>query len=435
MLRRRSALAIVAIGGTVAAVTAALPAAGATSSRTPIAHTAPGWLGHAHHLGAAPSTAHVNARVYLAPRGGLAALQRYATAVSTPGTRDYRHFLTPAGYYAKFGARTATVRQVRQWLTGAGLHVSRVAAHNRYLVVTGNVAAAQRAFAVRIGRYVHNGVTVQAPTKALSVPSALASSVLTISGIDTTPHMARPATHQKVAPPAGFRNARPCSSYYGEVPASTEADGSTPLPTFDGQTLPYAPCGYTGPQFRSAYEGDTTLDGTGVTVAITDAYAAPPIASDAATYAARHGDRPYADGQLTQTNASNFTHAGQCGPNGWWGEETLDVEAVHAMAQGANIHYYGAASCFDDDLLDTLAQVVSDGTAQLVTNSWGDIEGNETADNVAAYEAIFLQGATEGMSFMFSSGDDGDELAASGTKQADYPTSDPYVTSVGGTAT
>ena len=36
---------------------------------------------------------------------------------------------------------------------------------------------------------------------------------------------------------------------------------------------------------------------------------------------------------------------------------------------------------------------------------------------------------------MFSSGDDGDELASSGTKQADFPVSDPYVTGVGGTAT
>ncbi len=35
---------------------------------------------------------------------------------------------------------------------------------------------------------------------------------------------------------------------------------------------------------------------------------------------------------------------------------------------------------------------------------------------------------------MYSSGDHGDELASSGIKQADYPTSDPYVTSVGGTS-
>ena len=40
----------------------------------------------------------------------------------------------------------------------------------------------------------------------------------------------------------------------------------------------------------------------------------------------------------------------------------------------------------------------------------------------------------QGISFMFSSGDNGDEVANTGIKQADYPTSDPYVTSVGGTS-
>ena len=30
-------------------------------------------------------------------------------------------------------------------------------------------------------------------------------------------------------------------------------------------TLPYAPCGYVGSQFRSAYEGSTSLNGAGVT--------------------------------------------------------------------------------------------------------------------------------------------------------------------------
>jgi subtilase family serine protease len=36
---------------------------------------------------------------------------------------------------------------------------------------------------------------------------------------------------------------------------------------------------------------------------------------------------------------------------------------------------------------------------------------------------------------MFSSGDNGDELANTGTVQTDYPTSDPYATAVGGTTT
>jgi len=242
----------------------------------------------------------------------------------------------------------------------------------------------------------------------------------------------RPATQKPPPPEPGFRNAGPCSTYYGEKLATT-------LPQFNGKTLPYAPCGYVGRQFRSAYEGTTTLDGRGVTVAITDAYASPNIASDAATYAERNGDRAYAPGQLTQSVAKPFTRVNfgqrQCAANSWYGEETLDVEAVHAMAQGANIRYYGAASCYDADLLDTFARVNDDDAAQIVTNSWGSTELGTKPTTIAAYEQAFLQGAAEGISYMFSSGDDGDESLATGTVQTDYPTSDPFATAVGGTTT
>ena len=410
------------------------PSAGAAPPSRVIANTKPLWTAQAVNLGHASRSAAVKARVYLAPAGGLSALAQLATAMATPGNPNYHKFLTPAQYQQRFGPTDATVRTVSAYLRAAGLKVTGIGAGNRYISIKGRVAAAQRAFGTRIDRYRHHGQLVQAPTTALTVPASLASYVLTVSGLDTTPHMVTPASKPQVSQPAGYRNARPCSSYYGEITASTEADGSTPLPQYDTATLPYAVCGYTGPQLRSAYESSTALDGTGVTVAITDAYASPSIASDASTYALRNGDRAYSPGQLNQTVPQHYTHEGVCGANGWYGEETLDVEAVHAMAQGANIHYYGAASCFDSDFLDTLGQVVDDGTAQLVTNSWDDYEANSTPDSVAAYESIFIQGATEGMSFMFSSGDDGDELAATGIVQVDYPASDPYVTAVGGTS-
>ena len=179
----------------------------------------------------------------------------------------------------------------------------------------------------------------------------------------------------------------------------------------------------------------STLTGAGVTVAITDAYASTTMVSDASTYAARNGDAAYTSGQYTQVVAPKFTNTHLCDPAGWSGEQTLDVEAVHAMAQGAKIRYYGAASCLDADLLDTLGQVVDEDKAQVVTNSWGDLDSNETADSIAAYEQIFLQGAVQGISFLYSSGDNGDELDNSGVVQTDYPASDPYVTAVGGTST
>lgn len=434
MSRGRIAAVLVAASTLIVGALAAPTGAQAQPSPTPLAHTQPTWLGHAQRLGPAGAAAAVNARVYLAPNGGVAALKQAVAGVSTPGSATYRHFLSAAQYQATYGTTVATVRQVERWLSSAGLTVTGVGEQNSYLAITGTVAAAQRAFGASIERFRHDGQTVQAPASSLTVPASIAGTVVTVSGLDTTAHTAAPASTQD-PPPAGFRNARPCSIYFGQVQAKYEADFHTPLPKFNGKVLPYAPCGYTGPQFRSAYEGATPLDGTGVTVAITDAYAAPTIAQDANTYAVNHGDGAYAPGQLTQAPHAAFTDQAACGPSGWYGEETLDVEAVHAMAPGANIRYYPAASCNDSDLLSALMRVVREDRAQLVSDSWGDVEENETADLVAAYENVFMQGAMEGISFMFSSGDNGDELANTGIKQTDYPTSDPYVTSVGGTST
>jgi subtilase family serine protease len=414
----------------VAGTAASLGSAQAASGRRAIPNTRPAWLSHAKNLGHASAGGAVNARIYLTPNGGMAKLRQFALAVSTPGNAQFHHFLKPSQYFQRFGTTTTTVSAVKSWLTGAGLRVTQVESHNRYVDVSGNVAAAEAAFGVSIDRYQHSGLTVQAPTGALSAPAGVASFVLAVAGVDTTPMIVRPATQKPAPPEPGFRNASPCSAYYGEQAASDQ-------PAFEGNTLPYAPCGYVGSQFRSAYEGSTTLDGSGVTVAITDAYASPNIASDAATYAARNGDRAYAAGQFSQSLPGSFTRVNygqrQCGASGWYGEETLDVEAVHAMAQGAKIRYYASKSCYDTDFLDTFARINDEDKARIVTNSWSGGEAGLRSSTIAAYDQAFLQGAAEGISYMFSSGDSGDELAGTGTKQVDYPASDPYATAVGGT--
>jgi subtilase family serine protease len=183
-------------------------------------------------------------------------------------------------------------------------------------------------------------------------------------------------------------------------------------------------------------------------VAITEAFDASTLEADANEYATRHGDPAFAPGQFSdrsfpEGSSSHPTAVDDCGGNGWYGEQTLDIEAVHGMAPGANVAYYGAASCYDDDLLAQLAQVVTDDDASIVTNSWGEptfvVIGGQlyiTIDQtlVDAYESIFMQGAVQGIGFYFSSGDNGDEYAAYGYSHPDFPTGDPWVTSVGGTS-
>ena len=167
--------------------------------------------------------------------------------------------------------------------------------------------------------------------------------------------------------------------------------------------MPYAPCGCVGSQFRSAYEGSTTLNAaSGVTVAITDAMPRRPSPPMHATYARRNGDAACPPrGQFSQSLPELPSRAStigqrQCAANGWYGEETLDVEAVHAMAQGAKIRYYASASCYDADFLDTFARINDEDAAQIVTNSWSGFESGLRSTTAAAYEQAFLQGRRGG---------------------------------------
>ena len=418
----------VSLAATLPLLTGALalgiPAAHAAdhADRDTLAGTKPAWATTKADRGATADSALVSVRVYLTGRDatGLAA---YAKSVSDPSSASYGKYLTAEQAQARFGATKAQVAAVKSWLASAGLKVTDVTQH--YVAVTGDVAAAEKAFGAQLHNYTKGARTYRAPATTPSVPESLKGAVLTVTGLDNAPHK---ATHKDQLPPPEtvFRNSGPFSSYYGSNVAST-------LPDAYGTKIPYAVKGYTGKQLRAAY-GAGTRTGKGVRIAITDAYASPTIAFDAATYAKKHGDAAYTNGQLRQVLPDKYTRTKECSAAGWYGEETLDVEAVHAVAPGAQITYVGAASCYDDDLLDSLSKIVDNHLADIVSNSWGDIEANQTPDLAAAYDQVFQFGAVEGIGFYFSSGDNGDEVTNTGTKQVDTPANSAWVTAVGGTS-
>jgi subtilase family serine protease len=120
-------------------------------------------------------------------------------------------------------------------------------------------------------------------------------------------------------------------------------------------------------------------------------------------------------------------------PQGWYGEETLDVEAVHGMAPGAKIVFVGAPNNFQD-LDAAMNHVVDEGLAQIVTNSYGNSTELLPAGFVKPFEDTLIQAAVEGIGVYFSSGDNGDESSLFGFATTDYPASSPWVTAVGGTS-
>jgi subtilase family serine protease len=408
--------------------------------RASLADSAPVWVNSSNEVAKAPDSRHVDARVYLKPRNN-AQLNALVDAVSDPSSPQYGQFITPEEYGARFGPTEADVNAVKSWLTGSGLRVKGVGAQRRYVALSGDVGAAQKAFGVTLRLYRYGGEQAIAPAGDLSLPQGLSDRVLGVVGLESPGNTFEPATagisrnSGAAPPPEGFRNARPCSLSYGQITARYQANFKTPLPKFQGSYRPYAVCGYVPRQFRGAYGiKGSGFNGGGVTVAVTDAYAAPTIVKDVNTYATRHGDQAFKSGQFEQTKMGTFRRQKACDPSGWYGEETLDIEAVHGMARASKVHYYGSRSCFDNDFLDTLARVVDDNEASIVTNSWSDVDSNESAGSIRAYEAIFKQGAVQGIGFFFSSGDNGDEVGTTGQRQTNYPASDPYATAVGGTS-
>ncbi|MEU4347403.1 S53 family peptidase [Streptomyces sp. NPDC023838] len=392
------------------------------SGRAALTGTKPAWATGAADQGATADSSKVDARVYLAGRDakGLAA---YAAAVSDPNSASYGKYLSAAQTQQRFGATKEQIAAVTSWLKLAGLTVTGSNAH--YISVSGDVAAAEKAFATQLHNYRKGARTYRAPVKTASAPGALADAVLTVTGLDNAPHK---ATHHETLPGPGaaFKNSGPFSTYYGSNIATT-------LPDAYGTKIPYAVKGYTGKQLRAAY-GAGGYTGKGVTVAITDAYASPTMAKDAQQYALRNGDKSYKHGQYSEVKPADYNSVEACDAAGWYGEESLDVEAVHAVAPDADIVYVAGASCNDPDLLDALNKVVDNHLADIVSNSWGDIEANETPDVAAAYDQTFKLGAVEGIGFYFSSGDDGDEVANTGKKQVDTPANSAWVTAVGGTS-
>ena len=121
-------------------------------------------------------------------------------------------------------------------------------------------------------------------------------------------------------------------------------------------------------------------------------------------------------------------------------ESTLDVEWSGAVAPDAAVNLVAAASTQTTDGVDLAAQyIVNHATAPVVSVSYGSCEQEMGAAELAFYNSLWEQAASQGMSVFVASGDAGAAGCAAGTDTAGSGTavnglcSSPYATCVGGT--
>ncbi len=211
---------------------------------------------------------------------------------------------------------------------------------------------------------------------------------------------------------------------------------SSPYITFTRSSqysvIPYA---YVPSQIASAYGFNPAyasgLTGSGITIGIVDAYGDPNLMYDLMAFDRING-LPAPNIQLSYPEGKPAV------ANSTWALETAtDVEWAHAMAPNASIILYVTPSDSTADLMNAVSSMVSNGSANIISISWGNAEAQMTDAQAIGYNEVFQQAYQKGIMVFAASGDYGSYYYSSSgvsTLSVNFPASDPYVTAVGGSS-
>jgi subtilase family serine protease len=403
-----------------------MPAAGAHAATVRVGR-APAIPAGATFVGMVPATTQLHVSVALRPRDP-AALSAYARAVSTPGSPSYRRYLTPAQFAQRFGATAAQIRAVRRSLRAHGLSPGAVSRGALSISVLASASRLERAFSVSLTRMaLRNGRMAIRASAAPALPASLARAVQSIVGLNTA---AAPRPLLDRAQP-GFH----VSAGRGSLARGHVVTGG-PQPCATASAAAPSQQAHTADQIASAYgfsglygAGD---NGAGVTVAVYELE--PYDSSDIAAYQSCYG---------THATVSNVPVDQGAGTGPGSGEAALDIENLIGLAPNVNVLVYQGPNSNSGSPgagpYDTFSAIVNQNRARVVTVSWGQCEQALGPTDAAAENTLFEQATIQGQSIVAASGDSGAEDCDAGgalpqTQAAvDDPSSQPFVTGVGGT--
>ena len=447
-----AALGAAALSAGALAAAVAAGAAGAAASpssqqaRVTLPQSVPRIPADATRLGSAPSDQVLNLDVALAGQNPSGLAQAVA-AVSTPGSPDYRHYLTSAQYAAEFGPGPAEVARVSSVLRNEGLTVGTPAPGGNLLPVSGPVSVASAAFGTPLE-------LVQAPNRARAIvntaspqiPSSLAGAVTGVVGLDglfqehsmlrPRPVSTSPASGAGSASTSG--NSGPGTSATGGGTQSQSHDAiahaSTPQACSAASNAALTmPGSYTSTQMANFFGLNTVFaqgrTGIGQTIGIVEFDTYRP--TDISTFESCYG---------LSNPVRNVVVDGGPRPNGS-PEPALDIELAAFNAPSSPLAVYEAPNNNDAAALDMFNRIASDDSSQVVTTSWGDCEQDIPTGYLQTENGIFARMALQGQTMIAASGDSGSEdcfpdanLGSPTFLAVDDPGSQPNVVSAGGTS-
>jgi subtilase family serine protease len=264
------------------------------------------------------------------------------------------------------------------------------------------------------------GVGASVGAGAASVAPSVASATTTAVGVTPLFHVAK--------------------KHFKDVPTTAECVADIGIPCYDPA------------QFQAAYDMaplySKGLDGTGKTIVLVDSFGSPTAAADLATFDTAFGlPAPPSFKILTPAGKIPAFDPNNSDMVGWAEETSLDIEYSHAMAPGANIVLVETPVSETEGLhgipkiVRAENSVIKQHIGDVISQSFGATEGTFPSKKaLLGQRSAFINAAKAKVTVLGSSGDDGvtDASNVAGTllythRVSSWPSSDPLVTSVGGT--
>jgi hypothetical protein len=361
---------------------------------------------HLQPTGRLPATNQLRLAIGL-PLRDPAGLDDFLAQLYNPASPNFRQFLTPEEFTARFGPTEQDYEEVKDFARANGLAVIGTYGNRLLLDVTGSAAAVEKAFHITLRTYRHptEARNFFAPDTEPTVDAALP--MVDIQGLSdfSRPH---PRLHRMDA--AVVANARPQN---GSAPDSSGA--------------------YFGNDFRNAYVPGATLAGAGQIVGLFEADGF--YSNDIAAYATAAGNGR-TNIPIQTVLLDGYNGVPTTGTNSGNPEVSLDIELAMAIAPGlAKIVVFegNPANFIPNDILNSM--LADSNTVKNLSSSWGWSGGPETTT-----DTIFKSMAAMGQSFFNASGDSdafttGSHSVNGVDKTSLYntPSSNPYITQAGGT--
>jgi subtilase family serine protease len=227
----------------------------------------------------------------------------------------------------------------------------------------------------------------------------------------------------------------------------------TPFPTSQCLATLKISC-YSPLQYRVAYDLNPLyragITGAGRTIVIVDSFGSPTIQNDLNVFDAQWG-LPNTTVQIEQFGVIPAFDPNDSTMAGWAEETTLDVEYAHAIAPGAHIVLAETAIAETEgttglpEMMNAEKTLIDKGVGDVITQSFGATENTFPGFDQGNYSSLlnlryaFTDAARHGVTVLASSGDEGaTDAEADGSTLYPFPvnswpSSDPLVTSLGGT--